>query len=334
MEAAEVAEPLLPPWEELLTSPPRKGVQSALQKLMDNQTWNNLVNEHKEAADPDSLRVCGLLMSGCGPGARAWARTIPSAPAIQLSPNELVDAVGLALCQGDPRAALVRICVCGKDIRNDRYGDHVRCCDAQGKFLLSHNALRNVFMRIAREAGFRPTLDDRLMGALADEPEGKGQGDFVIQDGLDGLVLLADVRRTHPAQANPTPARRTAAEVGGYVREVETYKRSHLHSLVEQAIHAGKLDADLRNRIQIAPLIVDSYGCWGQDTLDFLTKCASKFPPDVKSLKISYWHTLLSVALQRENSRLLRVRVADSIGHSNDRTAPSEAWWGAGVLKY
>ena len=142
----------------------------------------------------------------------------------------------------------------------------------------------------------------------------------------------SDVRRTHPAQANPTPARRTAAEVGGYVREVENYKRNHLNSLVQQAINAGKLKPDLRNRIQVAPLIVDSYGCWGQDTQDFLEKCADRFPPEVKSLKISYWRTLLSVALQRENSRLLRVRVADSIGHSNDQTAPSEAWWGAGVL--
>ena len=51
-------------------------------------------------------------------------------------------------------------------------------------------------------------------------------------------------------------------------------KRQALNELRDRAVHAQTLDPRLRGRIQLAPLIVDSYGCWGDAAQSVLQTCA------------------------------------------------------------
>ena len=61
-----------------------------------------------------------------------------------------------------------------------------------------------------------------------------------------------------------------------------------------------------------------------------LCTCADLFPPEARSAKLQWWRSLLGVALQREDSRLSRARVSESLGQVGDRPAPPLAFWGDG----
>ena len=72
-----------------------------------------------------------------------------------------------------------------------------------------------------------------------------------------------------------------------------------------QAVSAGRLDPAVRGRWQLAPLVVDTSGCWGDTARHVLGQCAEQFPEDARPTKLHWWRGCLSAALERENSRLL-----------------------------
>ena len=226
-------------------------------------------------------------------------------------------------------------CTCGDPLAApDPHGDHFRTCDSLGEWLQTHNALLHPWVRIFGEAGFTAGRDNRMWGALASHPVGKGQGDLLVPGWPGGRVLLCDVRRTHPVQANPSCLHRAATTPGGHVRQVEEDKRKFLNELLDRAVHARALDPRLRGRVQLAPLIVDTYGCWGETARSILQTCAEQFPPSARPAKLKWWRSLLSVALERENSRLLRCRTAEAwrIGQNTDDPPPG--YWGVGEAPF
>ena len=154
----------------------------------------------------------------------------------------------------------------------------------------------------------------RAPGGFLQEPlGGKGQGDIMVPDWVDGRVLICDVRQTHPVQANQRAERLASEHTGGWVKEVEQDKRQHLEGLLTDAIDAG-LPAECRHSIRLAPLVVDSYGCWGPAAEELLQECASRRPAPQRSAALRRWRAALNIAVFRESSRLLRVRAGEGVG--------------------
>ena len=110
----------------------------------------------------------------------------------------------------------------------------------------------------------------------------------------------------------------------------------HLERIIDDAVAAGRLNIAHRDSIQATPLVVDSYGHWGESARRILHKCAEQFPPASRSAKLQGWRASRSVALQRETSRLLRARAlgAHLMGeeHPPDVHAPSTYLGGWEVL--
>ena len=94
--------------------------------------------------------------------------------------------------------------------------------------------------------------------------------------------------------------------------DVERDKRKHLASLLDRAVELELLDPSVRGRFQLAPLIVRTFGFWGDTAASILTQCAEQFPVTARPAKLQWWRACLSVALERENSRLLRARVEET----------------------
>ena len=110
----------------------------------------------------------------------------------------------------------------------------------------------------------------------------------------------------------------------------------HLERIINDAVAALRLSIAHRDSIQATPLVVDSYGHWGETARQILPKCAEQFPKASRSAKLQWWRASLSVELQRETSRLLRARAlgAHLMGeeHPPDAHAPSTYWGGGEVL--
>ena len=329
--AAEQAEQWLRPWDTVLTESQPK-VQHHLQRLLDDalaqRLWEDPPTYHETGW---GLRIRATLQSGARPGARAWGTGVPGAQAIRLSSTEVRDAVRLLTgTPVDPLAELVTHCTCGAVLQPpEPHGDHFRTCDSLGEWLRSHNALLLPWVRIFREAGFSPGRDDRLFGALASQPAGKGQGDLMVPSWKGGRILLCDVRRTHPVQSDRACLHRAATLPGGHANQVEEAKRKSLNELLDRAVHSATLHPDLRGRIQLAPLVVDSYGSWGDTAYAVLQTCAEQFPPADRPAKLHWWRMLLSASLERENSRLLRCRTAEAWGAGGEPPEPPQSYWGA-----
>ena len=110
-----------------------------------------------QAAWPE-LRVA--LLSGCDTGARAFASVIPTTPALRLGGTEVRDAFRLMFALPWAIATWVFQCVCGALVAHeDIMGHHCLTCDGAGEWLRSHNVLRDVWIRILREAGLTASGD-------------------------------------------------------------------------------------------------------------------------------------------------------------------------------
>ena len=133
----------------------------------------------------------------------------------------------------------------------------------------------------------------------------------MVPDWVDGRVLICDVRRTHPVQENPRAERLASEHMGGWVQQVD----------------AG-LPAECRHSIRLAPLVVDSYGCWGPAAEELLQDCASRLPVPRRSAALRRWRAALNVAVFRESSRLLRVRAGEALGPGAVGVEPPPHYWG------
>ena len=113
-------------------------------------------------------------------------------------------------------APLVFQCSCGLILAHeDVWGHHLLTCDSAGEWLRSHNYLRDIWMRVFRQAGFTPSYGTRTWGFLREPLGGHGQGGILVPDWVDGRVLVCDVRRTHPVQKNPRAERLASDHTGG-----------------------------------------------------------------------------------------------------------------------
>ena len=113
-------------------------------------------------------------------------------------------------------APLVFQCSCGLILAHeDVWGHHLLTCDSAGEWLRSHNYLRDIWMRVFRQAGFTPSYGTRTWGFLREPLGGHGQGGIMVPDWVDGRVLVRDVRRTHPVQQNPRAERLASDHTGG-----------------------------------------------------------------------------------------------------------------------
>ena len=149
----------------------------------------------------------------------------------------------------------------------------------------------------------------------------------MVPDWVDGRVLICDVRRTHPVQENPRAERLASEHTGGWVKQVEHDKRQHLEGLLTEAIDAG-LPAECRHSIRLAPLVVDSYGCWGPVAEELLHDCASRLSAPRRSAALRRWRASLNIAVFRESSRLLRVRAGEALGPGAAGVEPPPNYWG------
>ena len=113
----------------------------------------------------------------------------------------------------------------------------------------------------------------------------------------------------------------------GGVRVVEQEKLRHMQHLVDDAIARG-LPAENRHSIYLAPLVVDSYGCWEPAAHDVLAGCATRIPPNNRSATVTKWRAMLNVGIIREISLLLRTRGCAALGPGPFGPDPPPSYWG------
>ena len=94
------------------------------------------------------------------------------------------------------------------------------------------------------------------------------------------------------------------------------------------------MDPAVRGRWQLAPSVMDTFGCWGNTALHVLGQCAEQFPEDARPTKLHWWRSCLSAALERENSRLLRLRTEEAWGASYHPHPTPVSFWGEGDIPY
>ena len=268
------------------------------------------------------------LSSGSDKGARAFASIIPTSPVLRLGGTEVRDTFRLMFALPWAIASWVYQCVCGALVAHDDIrGHHCLTCDGAGEWLRSHNVLRDIWIRIFREAGLTASGDTRQWGCLSTPVATKGQADILVPEWIDGRLLLCDIRRTHPFQQDPAAASLAAASPGGWVCRVEKNKLKRLEQLADEAVALG-LPAEIRHSVYLAPLIVDSYGCWGPAAHTLLRGCASRIPAARRSATVNRWRAMLNVGAFRETSRLLRTRAGASLGPGPLGPAPPPSYWG------
>ncbi|KAJ9455316.1 hypothetical protein DIPPA_22056 [Diplonema papillatum] len=192
--------------------------------------------------------------------ASTWLYGAHNAPDdLWMSRAELTVAVRLRL--GMPLAPRDRVCrLCGLATA-DRFGDHSLSCLNTGLRTRAHTALRDGVAALAREALLGPVLEDR---PFTKHPNRNKRVDVLYE--REGKRRLIDVAITFPLQ--PSSISKAAETEGGAATKYEAVKRA----AYGPAIAA---EAPEQQDLMLIPMVVDTFGAWGESALPELRALVS-----------------------------------------------------------
>lgn len=274
--------------------------QKSLSIAIDNFAESRLINAIKAEADLRSKNLnLDRLLSIKTDAAKAWLLAVPNSN------------LGLSMTNSELRFALqLRLghvvgefqCVEGRQHAVDRSGLEVLKCKRLQK--VRHDVIASVVTNIARAAGEHPTREN--LGLFGDGSQ-RRPGDIVLPSFNRGGRQICDVRVTNNAQQKfirsaPNKAGRAADH--GAAKKIRDW-----NAHCEEAFRT----TGVRVQSKFTPLSVDVYGCWTADAKEFFYELAKKrkdFTGRDPNLEFKYILQQISMALQRENAKMLTAHVA------------------------
>ena len=262
----------------------------------------------KARADKNRSR----LLSSAGPGATGWLLAMPFTPAISLSDADFRTSARFRLGLDIPSCQLSSRCICGQDLDAD--GSHAMVCNRGPQRSHRHDSLVRAFGNILREANATVEYEVSLAskGVVSTTlPDKDGRMDLVFRQDTGGSCF-ADVSVVHPSCK--TYIEQSVKVEGFSAKQGAVRKNSKYAAIVEEKGHA------------FLPLIVESYGAWGEDTVSFLRTLANERATHLHGNKsnlvacmLNRWWQILSCTLQRGNVGMLDSRTAGRTESSSDQ---------------
>ena len=194
---------------------------------------------------------------------------------------------------------------CGQHM--DTKGYHALCCKKWGGKVYRHHTLCNVYATFARGAFLAPQREVSVGG-------GRTRPADVYLPIWEGRPLALDFAVTHPLQpkysklADCAPAGSVAA----------AYAANHKRAPISACRRAG---VDFRG------MVCETFGAWDPSALPILSETATMYALHqgvTPSIALQYLSTRLSVALMRQNVRILLARAPTLDHEGEDDVSPSE----------
>ena len=262
---------------------PPEFTQHSLSQEIDSHSFKDLL----ESAN---IRNKARLNSLSLPHAGDWLDVIPS-PALNLNLNTRSFAAAVCYRLGLP-VTTPKPChasSCGQ--LQDELGDHAMHCNSDhGMRGGRHDRLRDKVFKEAQLASLNPTSErPNLIAASLSRP-----ADVFLPNWLDGRRVALDVSVTSPTQERLLLR---AAKTPGVAIEQRKSTKMRVHA-----------DACRQEGIHFCPLVVETFGGWDEEAVDFLKKLArhsARRWGKNDAMQIKHFFQQLSVTLQRGNACLL-----------------------------
>jgi hypothetical protein len=238
-----------------------------------------------ESASPVDL---ARLHSASADHALAWLHAIPSSAELSLPPTQFCIAVCLLLGAPLP-IALPDRCPCGES--PDQFGHHLLTCKRLGGMIFRHDAMVHEVGRLAAAAG---VLTETEVSHVIT----KSRLDMILHGyGERKKDLVLDVKVVTPVAK-------------GHVRVAQTPLGVAVQGEQQKIRRYGALCAAAH--MSFAPVVWESFGGAGKDTLAFLASLIRRVPvgafsaPNWSAASPSaLWWQRLSVCLQRYNAQIV-----------------------------
>jgi hypothetical protein len=246
--------------------------QKSLSAVIDQQIDADL----RGSLDARSLK---RFTSAAGPRAGAWLSNIAPGRYVLLQDEFRVSA---ALRLGIRVMPSGSCCMCEKEA--DAFGSHALSCASGPSRILRHNAIRDEFFGLCREACLAPRREVMIA-------DGSRPGDVYLPSWEGASPLMVDF-----AVVNP---------LADYNRDIDT--PAVAYEAVKRARYQGILGPT-----PFAPLIVETFGTWGTSTPPVIARLATFLSAthDVTTAAAeSLIYSRLSLVLQRMNARAVLSRI-------------------------
>ncbi|CEM34897.1 unnamed protein product [Vitrella brassicaformis CCMP3155] len=236
----------LPSLQDLVSRP-----QVRLKQRLTDQLHKFRFNELFNSVPPDG-RARARLLSCQGPLSSGWLSAIPSSDSKALNNFQYRHAVAGCLGISLPRTTVPQRCICDGEV--DKFGDHFYICH-------TGHVPSNVEVPL-HSLGITPP-DDNANNQRMD-----------IYCVIDGSDYLLDVTIAHPCRPDNSPIpfhrtvnRRSAQLPGG--KTAQLAEKDKIDKYGPTARAAG---------FRFVPLAAETFGRWGEKTMDFLKMLAKRKP--------------------------------------------------------
>ena len=246
-----------------------------------------------EGASPrDSARLLSLSL----PHAGDWIDAIPS-PSLNLHMDTRTFGVAMGYRLGlsilKPEECRATTC----DQQNDANGDHaMHCHDDNGLKSGRHDRIRDTIYKEAQHASLNPTKE---MPGLVPTSQSR-PADVYVGNWIDGQKMAFDV-----SVVSPTQDAILHRAVDSAAAAIDMRKSSKKHAHFDNCHSQG---------IFFQPLVVETFGGWDKDAVQFLKDIArldARRWGKNDAIEIKQFFQRLSIVLQRGNAALLINRDAD-----------------------
>ena len=229
------------------------------------------------------------LLSISPPHTSAWLSVTPSpSMGLHLEPSEFQVAIKWSL--GIPVAQGQSCTQCTAAL--DAYGHHALCCKLGGDVVSRHNKLRDIFNDFCHSACLAPQLE---MGGWSREHT--RPADVLVPNWVLDKSAAFDLSVTSTLNAHVFQEASVTAGSAAMAAQIRKHR-----------VNDGKCS---ELGWVCIPLVVETYGCWGTEAIQALSRLATRLSTRQglpKSLVCNELFGRLSLALVRANSRAILSR--------------------------
>ena len=275
--------------------PPKQRMQSYLSHLINSAQLQNLLSNNNE-------RFKTRILSAGGVGSAGFLYAIPKNPTLTMSNIQMEVAIKLRIGSDIiMENEGIAKCFCGAYI--DKFGDHLLVCKQGSEKYTRHNMWLHSWERLIKKSSSPSLALEKPLYVLGitDSRNSNKRIDLIEYKSTDQSIM-ADVSITHPTSVQ-------------YSNNLIT-KPGYAADIRQKAKHSKYDESAKKLNMKFVPLIAESYGRLGSETLAFakqkineLATIYSTSGPKIDSriqqkLSILWWSTL-SVSLQKGNVHII-----------------------------
>ena len=271
-------------------------VNSVVSSPVSQKLLSSKVNDYcfQVLFDESSPANKARLLSVSAPHATSWLSVIPSTSlALHLDPIEFRVAVKWWLGQDTSQGSQCAFCPAHS---LDPLGHHALTCKCGGDVITRHNALRDTLAHFLHRA--HASIEVEAGAGLFPDHSQSRPADILVKHWNHGRPVALDISVVSPL--NPSTLAEAGATVGAVLDATE--RRKHQANDVK-CLALGWVST---------PLVVDSYGAWGNEASIFLAQIIARLAihKSLPKAQISFeLFASLSICLTRANARAILRRI-------------------------